>query len=189
MAVAPQPAGDQAYPSVHLSGSQSGKNLFNANPIITADTNPRSPFRDNVYLAWDAASGGSTSGGIRVATSVDHGTSFSITRADNPSGPGRGIGAVPFVGPNGELYVAWSDVGDSTIAFNRSLDGGKTWGAQTVIATEMLNFQALIPAESFRGALVYPSCSADHTSGSHRGRLYCSWMDLTSNGVHTATFL
>jgi hypothetical protein len=157
--------------------------------MITADTNPRSPFRDNVYLAWDAASGGSTSGGIRVATSVDHGTSFSITRADNPSGPGLGIGAVPFVGPNGELYVAWSAYRDRTIAFNRSIDGGKTWGAQSVIAPETLNFQALIPAESFRGALVYPSCAADRSSGSHRGRLYCSWMDLASNSVDTDIFI
>jgi hypothetical protein len=189
MAVARSTNGGQTYPSVNFFGFQSGQNHFNDKPMITADTNPRSPFRDNVYLAWDAASGGSTSGGIRVATSVDHGTSFSITRADNPSGPGLGIGAVPFVGPNGELYVAWSDFGDRTIAFNRSIDGGKTWGAQSVIAPETLNFQALIPAESFRGALVYPSCAADRSSGSHRGRLYCSWMDLTSSGVDTDIFL
>jgi len=189
MAVARSTDGGQTYPSVNFFGFQSGQNHFNDKPMITADTNPRSPFRDNVYLAWDAASGGSTSGGIRVATSVDNGTSFSITRADNPFGPGLGIGAVPFVGPNGELYVAWSDFGDRTIAFNRSIDGGKTWGAQSVIAPETLNFEALIPAESFRGALVYPSCAADRSSGSHRGRLYCSWMDLTSNGVDTDIFL
>src|SRR2546422_5423157 len=28
-----------------------------------------------------------------------HGVSFTSTRVDNPGGPGRGIGAVPFVGP------------------------------------------------------------------------------------------
>jgi hypothetical protein len=189
MAVARSTDAGQTWPTVNFFGFQSGKNHFNDKPMITADTNPLSPFRNNLYLAWDAASGGSTSGGIRVATSADHGTSFSITRADNPSGPGRGIGAVPFVGPNGEVYVAWSDFGDGTIAFNRSLDGGKTWGAQGVIAPERLGFEALIPAESFRGALVYPSCAADRSSGSHRGRLYCSWMDLASNGVDTDIFL
>jgi hypothetical protein len=189
MAVARSTDGGQTYPAVNFFGFQSGKNHFNDKPMITADTNPLSPFRDNLYLAWDAASGGSTSGGIRVATSADHGASFSITRADNPSGPGRGIGAVPFVGPSGQLYVAWSDFGDGTIAFNRSLDGGQTWGAQGVIAPERLGFEALIPAESFRGALVYPACAADRSSGSHRGRLYCSWMDLASNGLDSDIFL
>ena len=187
MAVARSTDGGQSYPSVNFFGFQSGKNHFNDKPMITADTNPLSPFRDNVYLAWDASSGGSTSGGIRVATSADHGATFSMTRADNPSGPGRGIGAVPFVGPNGELYVAWSDFGDGNIAFNRSQDGGKTWGAQGVIAPERLGFEAVIPAESFRGALVYPSCAADRSKGPHRGRLYCSWMDSTLIGVDVDT--
>src|SRR5258708_29545028 len=189
MAVARSTDGGQTYPSVNFFGFQSGQNHFNDKPMITTDTNSGSPFRDNVYLAWDAASGGSTSGGIRVATSADHGASFSMTRADNPSGPGLGIGAVPFVGPTGYLYLAWSDIGDRTIAFNHSSDGGKTWGTQTAIASETLNFQALIPAESCRGPRVYPSCAADRSSGSHRGRLYCSWMDMTSNGVDTDIFL
>jgi hypothetical protein len=189
MAVARSTNGGRSYPGVTYFSFQSGQNHFNDKPMITADTNLLSPFRDNVYLAWDAASGGSTSGGIRVATSADHGTSFSITRADNPSGPGRGIGAVPFVGPNGEVYVAWNDFGNGTIAFNRSLDGGTTWGAQGVIAAQRLGFETLIPAESFRGALVYPSCAADRSSGPHRGRLYCSWMDLATNGMDTDIFL
>src|SRR5437763_5878483 len=34
-------------------------------------------------------------------------------------------------------------------------------------------------SESFRGALVYPSLGVDVSNGPHRGRIYCSWMDLT----------
>src|SRR5256885_8674385 len=40
----------------------------------------------------------------------------SLVRVDDPSGPGQGIGAVPFVGPNGELYVAWNDYHNNVIA-------------------------------------------------------------------------
>jgi len=152
--------------------------------MITADTNLSSPFRDNIYVAWDASSGGSaTSGGMHLARSTDHGGSFSIARVDDPSGPGRGIGAVPFVGPNGEVYVAWNDYRDKAIAFNRSFDGGVTWGTQGVVATKTAAFDVGIPAESFRRALVYPSCDADRSTGAHRGRLYCSWMDLTAAGT------
>src|SRR5207244_6334000 len=86
-----------------------GSNHFNDKPMITVDQGAASPFRDHVYVAWDAAFGGSSAGGIRVAHSADHGASFVTNRADNPSGPGRSIGAVPFVGPDGTLAVAWND--------------------------------------------------------------------------------
>jgi hypothetical protein len=56
MAVARSTDGGQTYPGVNFFGFESGQNHFNDKPMITADTNPRSPFRDNVYLAWDAAS-------------------------------------------------------------------------------------------------------------------------------------
>src|SRR5205823_5119159 len=91
-----------------------------------------------------------------------------------------GIGAVPFVGPNGEVYVAWNDFAANTIAFNRSFDGGVTWGHPQVIAPKRLPFDIDIPAEFNRGALVYPACDADRSSGPNRGRVYCAWMDLTS---------
>lgn len=183
MAVARSMDGGKTYPQVTYFSFESGKNHFNDKPMITADTNPGSPFRDNVYVAWDAASGGSGGGGIRVGTSTDHGATFTVTRADDPSGPGKAIGAQPFVGPNGELYVAWNDSQANAIVFNRSFDGGKTWGTAHMIATKSLPFDIAIPAEFSRGALVYPSCDTDRSTGIHRGRLVCSWMDLTSNGT------
>ena len=88
--------------------------------MVTADTNAKSPFRDAVYVAWDAAVGGSGGGGVRVGRSSDHGASFAVNRADDPKGPGKAIGAVPFVGPGGEVYVAWNDYKANTIGFNRS---------------------------------------------------------------------
>ncbi|GAC1507649.1 MAG: hypothetical protein NVS1B11_09310 [Terriglobales bacterium] len=185
MAVARSTDGGKTYPFANFFSFASGSNHFNDKPMITTDTSLSSPFRDNVYVAWDASSGGSTGGGIRVATSSDHAGRFAISRADNPSGPGQAIGAVPFTGPNGELYVAWSDYHARTIAFNRSLDAGATWATPNVISSEALNFQALIPAEMFRGAPVYPACAADLSTGPHRGRLYCSWMDLNAAGTDT----
>jgi hypothetical protein len=184
MAVARSIDGGQSYPQLTLFSFQSGGNHFNDKPMITSDINSGSPFRDRVYVAWDAASGGSTTnGGIHVARSSDAGASFALTRVDNPSGPGRGIGAVPFVGPNGEAYVAWNDYGDNLIAFNRSFDGGVNWDAQRTISPKTAAFDVGIPAEMFRRALVYPACDTDRSNGPHRGRLYCSWMDLTPSGV------
>ena len=183
LAVARSTDGGKTYPAVTFFSFEGGQNHFNDKPMIAADTNPGSSFRDNVYVAWDAAVGGSSSGGVRLARSTDHGANFTVTRVDNPRGPGSAIAAVPFVGPNGELYVAWNDYAASAITLNRSLDGGATWGTPMVVAHQSVGFQALPPAQSFRGALEYPSCDADRSNGPHRGRLYCSWMDFTSQGT------
>jgi hypothetical protein len=183
IAVARSTDGGATYPFVNFFSFEGGENHFNDKPMITADTSPSSPFRDNVYIAWDAALGGSTSGGIRVAASSDHGETFTIARADDPQGPGRSIGAVPFVGPDGTLYVAWNNFADNTLTFNRSFDGGKTWDRERVISPKALPFDLGIPAIFVRGALVYPACDADRSDGPHRGRLYCSWMDLKADGT------
>src|SRR5438477_167231 len=151
MGVARSQDGGRTYPQFTLFSAEGGANHFNDKPMITADTNTASQFRDSVYAAWDAATGGSTSGGVRFARSTDHGLTFTTVRVDDPSGQGRAIGAVPFVGPNGEVYVAWNDYAANTIAFNRSLDGGVTWGKSGVIASKRLPFDTAIPAEFRRG--------------------------------------
>ena len=174
--------GGRTYPQFTLFSFEGGSGHFNDKPIIAADTNRTSPFRDSVYIAWDAAAGGSSGGGVRFGRSTDHGATFTTVRVDDPRGPGRAIGADPFVGPNGEVYVAWNDFAANTIAFNRSFDGGATWGAPQAIAAKRLRFDIAIPAEFSRGALVYPACDADRSAGPHRGRLHCSWMDLAASG-------
>src|SRR5205807_6337036 len=150
MAVAKSTDGGKTYPSVTFFSFENGTNHFNDKPMITADTNPGSALRDNVYIAWDAASGGSIGGGVRVASSSDQGATFSVTRADDPSGPGRSIGASPAVGPNGELYVAWNDYIANAIVFNSSYDAGGSWGQPVTISRKTLPFDLRIPAESFR---------------------------------------
>ncbi len=182
VAVARSTDGGKTYPNVTFFSFHGGESHFNDKPMITTDTSAASRFRDNVYIAWDAALGGSGSGGVRLARSTDHGATFTTTRIDNPTGPGNAIAAVPFTGPTGQVYVAWNDIAANTIAFNRSLDGGITWGTPIVVATKTIPFDIGIPAESFRRALVYPACAADNSSGTHRGRLYCSWMDLNASG-------
>jgi hypothetical protein len=183
MAVARSTDGGKTYSSVNFFGFEGGSGHFNDKPMITADTNQKSVYRDNVYIAWDAAAGGSSGGGVRVATSSDHGATFTITRVDDPNGPGHSIGASPSVGPNGEVYVAWNDYAANAIVFNNSSDGGQTWQTPRIISTKTLPFDIAIPAESFRGALVYPSLDVDRSNGPHRGRIYASWMDVTSAGT------
>src|SRR5216683_862598 len=183
MAVARSNDGGKTWPQVTFFEFNGGENHFNDKPMISADQNAGSPFRDSVYLGWDAALGGSSSGGVRLARSRDHGLSFTTTRIDDPSGPGNAIGVTVTTGPQGQVYAAWNDIAANAITFNSSFDGGVTWGTPHVIAPKRIPFDIGIPAEMFRRALVYPACDADRSTGPHRGRLYCSWMDLTPAGV------
>jgi hypothetical protein len=183
MAVARSTDGGRTYPNVTFFSYEGGSNHFNDKPMITADQNLTSLYRDNVYIAWDAAAGGSIGGGVRFATSTDHGATFSTVRVDDVHGPGHSIGASPAVGPNGEVYVAWNDYAANAIVFNRSFDGGDTFQTPLTIADKTLAFDYPVPAESFRGALVYPALDVDRSHGPHRGRLYASWMDLTPAGT------
>jgi len=188
MAVARSTDGGRTYPAVTFFAFAGGSDHFNDKPMIAADQNAGSPFRDNVYVAWDAAVGGSSSGGVRVATSSDGGVTFSVARVDGPSGQGRSIGATVTTGPQGQVYVAWNDIARNAIVFNSSLDGGATWGTPRVVSSKQIPFDIGIPAESFRGALVYPACDADRSDGRRSGRITCSWMDLAADGVHTDLF-
>src|SRR5882762_70091 len=193
----------RGYYSTNAGGSWGGVDLplppakgangtdFGSDPTLAFDT------QGNVFYGYivvyfgngsgingtEIAVARSIGGGVRVATSSDHGASFSVTRADDPSGPGRSIGASPAVGPNGELYVAWNDYVANAIVFNSSYDAGRSWGVPITISQKTLPFDIGIPAESFRGALVYPSLDVDRSNGPHRGRVYCSWMDLTPANV------
>src|SRR5215470_8784409 len=190
MAVAKSFDGGKTWPQATFFNFNSGSGKFNDKPYIAVDTNPNSPFRDSVYVAWDNASNNagksSSNNALLFARSTDGGQTFSSPIAVNnlTSGPSSVIGADPFVGPNGEVYVAWHDIQQNILMVNRSFDGGATFGQQQAIAATTVAFDDAIPAMASRHALLYPACDADRSGGSDRGTLYCSWMDETaSNGT------
>jgi hypothetical protein len=190
MAVAKSLDHGATWPQTTFFNFNSGTGKFNDKPMIAVDTNPSSPFRDSVYVGWDNASArngkSSANNSLLFSRSNDGGRTFSAPLAVSTihGGPAGVIGADPFVGPNGEVYMAWHDAQSSRIMVNGSFDGGATFGQQVVIANTVIPFAIAAPAEATRGVLIYPSCDADRSDGPSRGTLYCSWADdTTSNGL------
>jgi hypothetical protein len=190
MAVAKSTDGGRTWPQATFFNFNSGSGKFNDKPMIAVDTSPASPFRDSVYVAWDNASNNngksSSNNALLFSRSTDGGATFSAPIAVNSltGGPSAVIGADPFVGPNGEVYIAWHDVQNNRLMANSSFDGGATFGQPTTIATTVTPFDVAIAPQASRHALVYPACGTDQSSGPHHGTLYCSWTDeTTSNGT------
>ena len=89
-------------------------------------------------------------------------------------------GAVPAIGPNGEIYVAWSR--NDSIWFNYSLDDGQTWlKKEQFIATQPLGWVIDIPGLYRCNGLPITAC--DRSKSAYQGTVYVNWADQR-NGQH-----
>jgi len=137
-----------------------------------------------VYVAWDNASGNSSSdkngNNVVLSYSDDGGQTFTapVSVSGNFIGNTGGIGADPYVAADGALHVAWQDYAHGTITDVSSTDGGLTFGTRHTIAS-VGAFQFFPAAQASRGALVYPACAAASAA------LYCSYTNEPENRMVT----
>jgi hypothetical protein len=179
MAVAHSTNGGATWTATYFQ-QQTGNSQFDDKPMIAVDTG--SAHHNRIYVAWDHATGSSSStkngNDIVLSHSDDGGLTFStpVSVSGPFTGHTGGIGADPYVAGDGTVHVAWQDYAHGTIDDAASTDGGQTFSAPHVIAP-VNGFEFSVAAQSARGALVYPSC------GSYGAALYCSYM----NGSDAAT--
>jgi hypothetical protein len=83
-------------------------------------------------------------------------------------------GAVPAVGPNGEVYVAWA--GPAGLVFDRSLDGGETWLDEDIFIDPFPGgWDYDIPGIYRCNGLPITVC--DLSGGPYHGNIYVNWTD------------
>lgn len=83
-------------------------------------------------------------------------------------------GAVPAVGPNGEVYVSWSN--SNKIYFNRSLDSGRNWlEKERAIADHVGGWEIEVPGLNRSNGMPVTVC--DLSDGPNRGTIYVNWVD------------
>lgn len=88
-------------------------------------------------------------------------------------------GAVPAIGPNGEIYVVWAR--NDSLWFNRSLDDGKTWmEKESYVAEQPHGWVIDIPGLYRCNGLPVTVC--DLSDSENKGTIYVNWADQ-SNGV------
>lgn len=120
--------------------------------------------KSNILFSYSKNKGKSWSEAIRI-------NQFSGDCIDDD---GTTEGAVPAVGPKGEIYVAWSL--NEKIYFDRSLDKGETWmDEDKVVADQPGGWTIDIPGLNRSNGMPILLCDVSKTET--RGNLYVNWAD------------
>ncbi|UCG51293.1 MAG: T9SS type A sorting domain-containing protein [Candidatus Latescibacterota bacterium] len=162
--------------------------------IVADITN--SPYRNNLYMAWTefddyGSSDPGDSTRILFSRSTNSGTVWSAPVRISDVG-GNCIdedetveGAVPAVGPNGEVYLAWA--GPLGIMFDKSLDGGVTFGTDIFVTSQPGGWAFDVPGIYRSNGLPITVC--DVSNGPYRGTVYVVWSDQRMGIDDTDVFL
>lgn len=155
-----------------------------------------SPFKNTVYLAWTefdryGSSNERDSTRILFAYSAARGYYWSEPRRVSDHG-GNCLdgdetveGAVPAVGPEGQVYLAWS--GPLGIMFDKSLDAGHTFGRDVFVADQPGGWDFSVPGINRCNGLPITLC--DVSDSPARGTVYVVWSDQRHGNNDTDVFL
>jgi hypothetical protein len=153
-------------------------------PWIKPDVSRDSPHRGNLYVAWtkfDVYGSRKPEHKTHVyfSRSRDGCMSFSVPHriseapGDCVDSSNTVMGAVPAVGPKGEVHVVWG--GPQGIVWTRSDDGGWTFGKNKVISDTPGGWDIAIKGLGRANGL--PSAGVDVSGGKDRGSVYVAWGD------------
>lgn len=137
----------------------------------------------NLYLTYTLFSNEGVSGvldSIDVQRSTDGGATWGpIITVSADTTAGYVQGSRPAVGPKGEVYVVWEQIGLSTVAdhfaFRKSSDHGVTYGPLNKVDDHYSNFGTGAPGFNRQSGITFPAITVDRTFGPNRGRVYVTW--------------
>lgn len=155
-----------------------------------------SPFRNNIYVAWtefDRYGSPDPEDRTRILFSYsgdsgDHWSKpvvISDATGNCLDGDNTVEGAVPAVGPQGEVYLSWG--GPLGIMFDRSFDGGKTFGKDIFVTSQPGGWNIDIPGIYRCNGMPVTACDTSHSP--YRGNIYIMWSDQRNGHYDTDVFL
>jgi hypothetical protein len=157
---------------------------FEDKPYLAVDKTQESPHRGNIYVAWTrfdvyGSKDPRHQSHIYLSRSRDSGKTFNppVRLSQEPGdcldSDGTLEGAVPAVGPKGEVYVAWS--GPKGLVFTSSTDGGFTFAKEKIFSDQPGGWDIPLPGMRRHNGL--PVTGVDLSTGPNRGSIYVNWID------------
>lgn len=155
------------------------------------------PVNNEIYMTWtqfdkyDSADPKDSSI-ILFSKSKDQGKSWSDPKrisfyaGDCLDGDNTVEGAVPAVGPNGEIFVTWT--GPKGLVMQCSKDGGETWmEKEQLVHVHHGGWSLDIPGLQRANGL--PILVSDLSNGPNRGTLYLNWCDQKNGETDTDSWM
>jgi len=163
---------------------------------MAVDLTPSSPHKNNLYIAWTefdkyGVDFNDKKSRILFSFSKDKGVSWSTAQKISDlegncvDGDLTTEGAVPATGPNGEIYISWAY--NSKIYFDKSLDGGKTFGTDIIAAGQPGGWNMDIPGISRCNGMPVTRC--DVSNSKYKGRIYINWADQRNGSDNVDIFI
>ena len=173
-----------------------------ANPTITdpdhlldknhlaVDNSPTSQFHGTLYSAWTDFGQAFPNWPVRIARSqsTNHGTSWEPPQTISFNTWSQGVNIQ--TGPTGQVYATWahpqgaSPYTERSLGFNRSFDGGATWGTPTVPIDIIYGIRTPNTGPYFQPynirANSFPSMAVSQISGD----IYIVWTNVGVPGVN-----
>ena len=152
---------------------------------------------NNIYLTWTqfdnyGSSNSADSSVIMFSKSIDAGQNWtSAIRINKVAGDcidsdETTEGAVPAIGPNGEIYVAWA--GPEGLIFDRSTDEGLSWLDEDIFISDQIGgWDFSVPGLNRCNGLPVTVC--DLSNGPYRGSIYVNWTDQRNGNSNTDVWL
>lgn len=182
-----QKSGDfgQTYTTCVGIGKNGPKVQDKAWPVVN-------PYNNDLHITWTqfdnyGSSAPLDSSIILYSKSTDGGNTFSIPKrisklAGNCIDADSTVeGAVPAIGPLGEVYVGWA--GQSGLMFQKSTDGGNTWLPTEQLVNPFIGGWDYGISGLYRcNGLPFTFCDLANASP-YKGTIYMNWSDK-ANGVN-----
>lgn len=157
---------------------------FEDKPYIVTNNIEGSPYKNHAYMAWTrfdeyGLKDPKCYSHIFFTKSEDGGKSYippfriSDTLGDCQDGDNTLEGAIVAAGTKGEIYVIWA--GPKGLYFDKSLDGGWTFGADRIISEMPGGWDMEIAGIGRANGM--PVTKVDISQSVHRGTIYVNWID------------
>jgi len=154
------------------------------------DNSLSSSYTGNLYAAWTDF-GGSYNYEVVFSKSSNNGATWSTRVPISGSISTFDHGVNLQTGPAGQVYACWatypsSGLTEDGIGFNKSLDGGVTFGTPTKIISNTKGIRATGVLKSMR-VNSFPIMAVDVSGGPNSGNIYVIWTNIGVPGTNTGT--